>query len=218
MTGEVVLLHGLGRTKQAMAKMARYLELSGYQVHNIDYPSTEYPIETLVDQVAQQIALLRKDSSRPLHFVVLSLGSIIAHLYIKKYRPENLGRIVALGPPYHGSVIIDHLARYQWYQKLHGPAALQLTTQPQGICHQLGAADYELGVIAGNRYFFADWFFAHCWLKPPNDGKVEVASTYITGCRERIILPVNHVLFASYPIVIQQACHFLNYGNFDQKR
>lgn len=188
--------------------------MQGYCVHNFDYPSTRYPIEELVEQLAPKIALIRTDLSRPLHFVGLSMGSLITHLYIKKYRPPNLGRVVALGPPYHGSAIIDHLGKYRWYQRMHGPAALELTTEPQGICHRLGFVDYNLGVIAGNRPLFIDWFFARYWLEQPNDGKVAVASTQISGHRDHIVLPVNHVFFASYPSVIQQTIYFLNHGHF----
>ena len=209
----VILIHGLGRTSQIMAKMADYLQSQGYRVHNIDYPSTRYTIEELTDQLAQQIAQ-RQVVAQPLHFVANSMGALILHCYIKQYRPENLGRVVALGPPYHGSVIIDHLGKYRWYQKLHGPAALQLTTGPQGICHRLGPATYELGVIAGDRYFILDWFFAKFWLAQPNDGKVAVASTYIEGYRDHIVLPVNHVFMPEFPSVIHQSACFLRDGHF----
>ena len=115
--GTVILLHGLSRTPQIMAKMADYLQSQGYRVHNIDYPSTRYSIEELTDQIASQIAQRRIVASQPLHFVAHSMGALIIHWYIKQYRPENLGRVVALGPPYHGTPIIDHLGKYRWYQK-----------------------------------------------------------------------------------------------------
>lgn len=216
LNADVVLLHGLGRNSSVMAKMAQHLALQGYRVANLDYPSTRYCIETLVDDyIAPRITAFRTDASRPLYLVAHSLGAIIAHVYIKKYAPQHLGRVVTTGPPYHGSAVIDHLGKYRWYQALHGPAALQLTTQESGICHRLGAVDYELGVIAGNRWFFVDWFFARYWLRQPNDGKVEVASTHISGCRDHLILPVDHVFFPTYPAVIHQAVYFLQHGYFD---
>lgn len=210
----LILLHGLSRSYHAMAKMADHFEALGYRVRNIDYPSTSYPIETLLERVAPLIQEFNSNQLSSLNFVGHSLGSILIHFYIKKYRPRNLGRVVALGPPYHGSEIIDHLGKYRWYQKLHGPAALELSTFPSGIFPRLGEVDYELGVIAGNRYIFFDWFFAKFWLKHPSDGKVTVASTEIPGYQDRIILPVNHVFFPSYPEVIQQSAFFLVHGVF----
>ena len=212
--GTVILLHGLSRTPQIMAKMADYLQSQGYCVHNIDYPSTRYSIEELTDQIAAQIARRRIVASQPLHFVAHSMGAIITHWYIKQYRPENLGRVVALGPPYHGTPIIDYLGKYRWYQKQYGPAALELATGPEGICHRLGPVTYELGVIAGDRYFILDWFFDKFWLAQPNDGKVAVASTRIEGCRDHIVLPVNHVFLPEYPNVTHQSAWFLKNGHF----
>jgi triacylglycerol lipase len=211
---DVVLLHGLGRTAQIMTAMDGRLVHEGYRTYNLDYPSTRYPIEALADQIAGQLQALRPDPHRVLHWVVHSMGALVAHFCIQKHRPLHLGRVVALGPPYHGSAIIDHLAKYRWYEALHGPAALQLTTQPQGICHRLGSIDYELGVIAGDRYFFTDWFFSHYWLQRPNDGKVEVASTRVAGYRDHLVLPVNHIFLPQYPIVTQQAAYFLAHGHF----
>lgn len=196
-----------------MVKMAKQLAAEQFQVYNLDYPSTSFPIAKLVDIVAD---LFPKNlhQQRTLYIVGLSLGAIITHLYLKKYQPNNLGRVVALGPPFHGSPIIDHLGRYQWYRQLHGPAALELTTLSSSICHQLGPADYPLGVIAGNRYHWVDTFFANCWLKKPNDGKVEVNSTRIEGCQDHIILPVNHIHLPQYPEVIKQTIFFLKNGIF----
>jgi len=214
---DVILLHGLGRTLWVMSKMAKHLAQQGYTVHNLDYRSTRYPIEELAQRIYQRITAMRIDGARrPLHFVAHSLGSIITHWMIKHYHPQNLGRIVAIGPPYHGSAIIDHLQHYRWYHWLHGPAAIELTTEAHGICHRLGAIDYELGVIAGDRCFFTDWFFAKYWLQQPNDGKVEVASTHITGCRDHIVLPVDHTFEPKYRQVILQTTYFLHHGRFER--
>lgn len=210
----VVLLHGLGRNSQIMAKMAEQLTADGYRVLNLEYPSTLYPITELVDWIAPQIQAFNIDTNYSLYFVGHSLGSLITHFFIKKYRPPNLNRVVALGPPYQGSAIVDHLSQYNWYKKIYGPAALELTTRAEGICHRLGRVDYELGVIAGDRWYFLDWFFAKYWLKQPNDGKVAVASTRIEGCRDHIVLPVNHVFFPTFPEVLQQTAYFLDHGTF----
>lgn len=212
--GYVVLLHGLSHNPKIMANLASTLIGCGFETKNLQYPSNQHPIEVLVDIVAAKIAAACSNQQKPLHIVAHSMGAIVTHCLIKKYRPPNLGRVVALGPPYHGTAIIDHLAKYSLYKVYNGPAALQLGTNSHGICHRLGTVDYELGVMAGDRYFFADWFFANYWLEKPNDGKVTVASTHIAGCCDHITLPVNHVHFPQFPSVIDQAAYFLENGRF----
>lgn len=216
MTGDVVLLHGLARTSRVMAKMAQRLQTLGYHVANLDYPSRKYSIENLTGQIAERIAQFRQNRECPLHFIGFSLGSIIAHFYIKNYLPMNLGRVVALGPPYHGSAIIDFLGGYAWFRKFYGPAALELSAGPTGIFRRLGRVDYELGVIAGNKWIFFDYYFAKYTLAQPNDGKVSVASTKIEGCRDHIELPVNHVFMPEFDMVIQQTTYFLTQGYFNK--
>jgi triacylglycerol lipase len=210
-------LHGLSRTRAIMMRMAEKLTDAGYQVINLSYPSTSYPVESLVDIVAKEIcALCPYDPDRKLHFVVHSMGAIVAHELIKKHRPQNLGRVVALGPPYRGTPIIDRLRNFWLYLKYNGPAALQLGTDGFGIYHHLGNVDYELGIIAGDKWIWFDWFFAKCWLPSPNDGKVPVSSTYINGYKDHIILPAGHVTLPKDPAVIAQTIHFLEQGVFQR--
>lgn len=200
-----------------MLRMAEGLTDAGYQVINLSYPSTTYPIEILVDIVAKEIfKLCPYDPSRKLHVVAHSMGAIVIHELIKKYRPQNLGRVVALGPPYRGTPIIDKVRNFWLYLKYNGPAALQLATDGLGISHQLGKVNYELGIIAGDRYKFFDWFFVQFWLPSPNDGKVPVSSTYIEGFKDHITLPVDHAFMPKNPKVIQQTVHFLEQGAFQR--
>ncbi|MBS0351406.1 MAG: alpha/beta hydrolase [Proteobacteria bacterium] len=212
---DIVLIHGLGRSSLLMSEMAIYWKWHGWRILNIDYPSTRYSIDQLVERISDKISVFRENSANPFFAVGHSLGSIILHFYIKKYIPAHLSRIVALGPPYHGSAIVDHLKRYPWFKKLYGPAAAELNSH---LFARLGEVDYQLGVIAGNRCVASDWFFANFWLKKPNDGKVEVASTRIPNMKDHIILPVKHPLMPTYPSVIHHTAHFIHHGCFDHAR
>ena len=73
----VVLLHGLGRTKKSLAKMARFLGQRGYEPINEGYPSTRYCIRELCSTHLQSMLKRRcPDPGRALHFVTHSLGGI----------------------------------------------------------------------------------------------------------------------------------------------
>ena len=47
--GRVVVLHGLGRSSTSMWLLANRLTQAGFEVHNLDYPSTEETIDQLVE-------------------------------------------------------------------------------------------------------------------------------------------------------------------------
>lgn len=207
----VVLLHGLGRSSSIMNKMASYLSQYNYNIFNLDYPSTKYPIEQLAEMIYQQIQHLY-DLDVPLHFIGHSMGGIIIRYLLTQQRPKNLGRVVMLASPNHGSRVINWLRKIWLFRKIYGPGALQLAEGKQGIYNQLPAVDYETGVIAGNSAVdILFWFF----LKKPNDGKVTVKSTQVAGMKAHIVLPVAHPFTPQNKQVRKKTREFLQKGRFD---
>src|SRR5436305_11531260 len=94
-----------------------------------------------------------------------------------------------LAPPYHGNEIADRLRRNCFYKLLTGPAGQQVGTGPISFPNQIGQAQFELGIIAGDRSL-NPWFSA-C-IEGPDDGKVSVQSTKIDGMRGFIIVHHTH--------------------------
>lgn len=210
----VVLLHGILRSKTDMIGLAAFLRRNGYATANILYPSRKLSIEQLADYVAEKIDR-RLEPGQTLHFVVHSLGGLIARYYIEKYRPQNLGKVVMLSPPNTGSefadALLDNKILSAPYRKIFGPAAPQLSTRHR----HTGRINFPLGIIAGTQSInpLAPFFIPKSKVGP-HDGIVPVERTKIPGMADHLALPVNHTFMMFDPRVMRETLHFLKFGNF----
>jgi len=208
----VILLHGLARTNRSMVKLEKSLSEQGYNVINMDYPSTKHPIEFLAEEYLGRI--IERYGEMPhskIHFVTHSLGGIIVRYYLKHHHLYNLGRVVMLSPPNQGSEVVDHMKDTPIFKKINGPAGQQLGTDKNSVPLMLGPVEFELGVIAGNRTF--DPLFSML-IPGPDDGKVSVKRAKVDGMADFLIMPHSHTFIMHKEDVIEQVIHFLEHGSF----
>jgi triacylglycerol lipase len=211
----VVLLHGLGRTAASMKRAEWFLKARGYRVINETYPSRQFSIEQLADGWLKELVASRiSEANVPVHFVTHSLGGIVLRQYLSNHKVENLGRVVMLAPPNHGSAIMDRQKKHFVSRKVLGPAGEQLGTSAEDAPARLGPVDFECGVIAGNRSL--NPFLASA-LSGPNDGKVTVESAKIAGMRDFIILPSTHTWIGWRARTLAQVLSFLRRGAFERE-
>ncbi len=207
---QVVLLHGITRSDNDMKSMEAFLAAKGFAVINLDYPSTRHSIEQLAAGIASRLQN-EIDPSVPVHFVGHSMGGLVIRAVLNRYRPDNLGRVVQIGTPNHGSEVADFLKNDWLYRLFFGPAGQQLVTQDAGLGDLLGEVDYELGVIAGDLSIDP---VSSSIIPGPDDGKVSVESTKIQGMRDHDVVPVIHSLLTRSPMVQRRVLRFLRYGGF----
>ena len=210
----VVLVHGLARSPRSLNRAERFFRQQGYEVFNFGYPSRKFPIETLSAEFLQPfIATHCADETRRLHFLTHSMGGIVVRQYLKQTRPANLGRVVMLAPPNQGSEVVDwQKKRLKIIRRVLGPAWAQLSTDAASLPVSLGAVDFELGVIAGNRSFEP----LHSWFIIPgaDDGKVSAERTKIPGMTDYLVVPRTHTFIMNDPNVLRQAAYFFETGKF----
>ncbi len=139
------------------------------------------------------------------------MGGILVRQYLSQHRLNQLGRVVMLGPPNQGSQVVDKLRDWSVFRWFNGPAGVELGTDMASVPKTLGAAEFELGIIAGSRSI--NWLLSTL-LPGPNDGKVTVESTKLAGMTDHLVLPVTHPLMMRHPDVIRQTLYFLQHGEF----
>ena len=192
-----------------MQPLAGKLTARGFQTLNLDYPSRQFPLETLAGRVWADIQTTFGASPPPLNFVTHSMGGIVVRLLARDF-PVQIHRVVMLAPPNQGSEWADAVPRAV-LGRVMGPAGLQLKTSPDSLPNQLGPVNFLLGVIAGS---FPDNPLAPFMFSGPNDGRVSVARTKVVGMTDHVTFPAGHFFLRYLPGVARQTVAFLEEGRF----
>lgn len=212
-TGDcVILLHGLWGTTFTMKRLEWKLKSDGYRVINVPYASMRHSIPELANGFLDRLVRERiSDSDARIHFVTHSLGGIVLRQYLAHHQLERLGRVVMLAPPNQGSPLAQKLRRVPGYKLLTGPSGQQLGIGSESIPLQLGPADFDLGVIAGDRRPYSPFCLA---FQGANDGKVAVADTRLEGMHDFLVVHRKHTWLAWRKEVMAATLLFLKSGRF----
>jgi triacylglycerol lipase len=207
----VVLLHGLLRGPRSMRRLATKLEESGFEIVNVGYDSTEKTFDEILDEVRDALGAADVDDAPRLHFVTFSLGGIVLRGLLAADPPDNLGRIVMLAPPNHGSEIVDALGDTFLFRAVFGPTAVALGTSAASLPNTLPVPAAEFGVIAGTR----SWNPIGSLLIPgDDDGTVSIESTKLAGMVDHTVVPRTHTFVINDRRVAAAVVRFLRSGRF----
>lgn len=206
----VILVHGLGRTRASMALLGARLREAGFRTINVGY-SGRRTIEELVSELRHRVEECCAGTS-DVHFVTHSMGGILVRMYLAEHSPDHEGRVVMLSPPSQGSEVVDALPDSPLRRLLLGPAGSRLGTDSLSVPSRLGPAEFELGVITGDRTMNP----LTSWLIPgPDDGKVSIDRARVEGAAF-LVVPHTHTFIMNTRVVAEECEHFLRNGHFSR--
>ncbi len=170
-----------------MAPLARALEAEGWPTWSLTYPSRKRAIRPLAEYVAS--ALEQAHGPGPYFAVTHSLGGVLLRHLAQRFDWRGA---VMLAPPSQGSEVARRMAKRRAFQKVFGPAGLEVGTSqdwpapPDPSVIVAGT----LGASVGNPN---SWLLgALGWLpRGPHDGLVSVAEARLPGV-ELHEVPASH--------------------------
>ncbi|MHC4269803.1 MAG: esterase/lipase family protein [Planctomycetota bacterium] len=208
----VIVLHGMGRTKNSMNRIEKSLVKDNYNVWNESYPSRSESIEKLaMEHIEKGLAFCNKAKAETIHFVTHSLGGIMVRYYLQEHKIDNLGKIVMLSPPNKGSEVADFLKDVYVYKLAMGPAGQQLGTDSNSLPKSMLSIDANVGIITGNKTL-DPWFSP--LIPGADDGKVSVESAKLEEMSDFMVVESTHAFIMRNALVIDQIKYFLKHGIF----
>jgi pimeloyl-ACP methyl ester carboxylesterase len=195
-----------------MKRIEWTLRAAGYLVVNVSYPSRRYSVEWLSENYLNDVVAAKVPAgATQVHFVTHSLGGILLRQYLARHSVANLGRVVMLAPPNHGSTLADNLRKRAFGRWILGPAGCELGTTANDLPQRLGPVDFPLGVIAGD--ISLNPFFSHA-LEAPDDGKVSMNSTKVAGMADFVVVHSSHTWMMCRAETLRHIAAFLREGSF----
>jgi pimeloyl-ACP methyl ester carboxylesterase len=215
----VVVLHGLARSRTAMATLARYLATdTEFDVCNVSYPSTRIPI---ADHAANLAGIVASLAPCPrVHFVGHSLGNIVVrHMLADRARAEadgqsqrgpEIGRVVMLAPPNRGAALAVRLQTLGLLHVVLGRSLAELGRDWSQLEARL-ETPREFGIIAATRGHARGY---NPLLPGDDDLIVALEETRLDGAADFLEIPSLHAFIMSNPAALRQTLHFFRNGRF----
>ncbi len=217
--GKVVLvLHGLGRSREGTSGMAKFLEAKGdFTALTVGYPSALAEVEGHAASLGRVIENL--EGVEEIHFVAHSLGNLVIRRWLHEQMTRNengkidarVKRIVMLGAPNNGAKLAETIARNKQAIKLIGLPGKEIGAGWAELSKKLATPPGEFGTIAGGK---GDGEGFNPWLPGDDAVSVTVAETRLTGARDFLRLPVLHTFMMDDAAVQAATLRFLQEGWF----
>ena len=188
----VVLLHGLGRTRRSMTRLAARLAAAGYPVETLDYPSRHLDLAACAAHLRPAVSAIRRRAGAPVALVGHSLGGLVAR-HLAAADPELAAGLVMLGTPNRGSEAAELVSRWWLGRAVFGPALRELRRDAAGA---IPIPACPMAVVAGTRALIP---FFRRRIPEPHDGLVSLESARLGAGERWCTVPAHHTWLMNHP-------------------
>ena len=200
--GVVITFHGIYGTEKQLRAINENLANRGCYVVNIQYPTlednipdmTEKYIKPVIDEELKKlenINLERKKQGLPelkINFIAHSMGTCLLRYYLKENEIKNLGKVILISPPSHGSQLSDNpLTNILKY--FLGKAPIDLKTDKDSFVNSLEEPNYKTYILIGNK---SNNFLYSLFIKGIDDGMVPLDGANLKDADFEIIDATTH--------------------------
>ena len=143
------------------------------------------------------------------------MGGLLCRSYLKKYRPQNVRRVVMIGTPNSGASVARIFAGQKLFDMVLGPAGQDLAYLNEDVlAFPKDFTNAEFGIIIGHT---GTKYGYNPLIKDDNDGFVGVNEAKLEGAKETIMLPYNHIFIHMQTPTIRKAADFIEFGTFNKE-
>lgn len=213
----VVTVHGLGRTRESMAGIGKYLaQEGGFTWINVTYASTRDTIDAHGRALGEIVNAFT--DAEEVHFVAHSLGNLVVRRYLTdraQAKPARqgppLGRMVMLAPPNQGAQIAEQFDNNKLFQMVYGLSGSQLSGAWDQVEQRLAIPPFPFGILAGGH---GEGGANNPLLTGDDDFVVTVEETRLPGAADFLVVPALHTFFMDDATVRECTLRFLQHGYF----
>lgn len=198
----VIVFHGIYGKAKTLNAITDTLEKEGYSGINIQYPTTEDTVEKITEKyiapnvesvikTVEEENVIRRKQGLPeikINFIVHSMGTGVLRYYLKTHKLNNLGKVVFISPPSHGSQLSDNPISDIIKDTL-GDAVKQFKTSSDSFVNSLGEPDYQCYVMIGNK---SGNFLYSILIPGIDDGMVPFKTSRLNNCNYKVIENATH--------------------------
>ena len=239
----LVLLHGIYGKSSDMESIAQNFK-DNYRIINIQYPTTKETAEEISDlyiepnienikeqifsenfhkKIENQYYEITENSNKinknfnqniKINFVAHSMGTGILRYYLKENPLENLGKVVFISPPSHGS----HLADVPFVDKLPsmlGKVVPQFSTKKDSFVNQLGEPDYNYMILIGNK---TNNLLYSMIIRGKDDGMVPLKTAKMKSDNFKIIENTTHTSILKDRRTMKEISEFLKNSDLNKEK
>lgn len=220
----VVVVHGLGASRQWMNELSDYLTEEGnLYVVNVGYPSTMGDIGEYAKSLTSVLKHL--DGVENVSFVAHSMGNLVIRHSLNdiKSMPEaerpklKFNRMVMIAPPNHGATMADNFGDSKLVQTLAGEPLEELAPSKgwPTLERRLAIPDFEFGIIAGGQGDDEGYLEA---IPGDDDMLLSVDTTKLAGASDFAQVKGIHQTLPKNEQVKEYTLRFLEKGYFISPR